>query len=88
MKKLSARKFHGVPSLECRTPYIGIIREHQMTSVELLRDAQAEDRTLHGADGMLPLCIATNLSIDATLWVIFDRIGLGLNARSGLLCLQ
>jgi hypothetical protein len=26
--------------------YIGIIREHQMTSVELLRDAQAEDRTL------------------------------------------
>jgi hypothetical protein len=46
MKKLSARKFHGVPSLECRTPYIGIIREHQMTSVELLRDAQAEDRTL------------------------------------------
>jgi hypothetical protein len=26
--------------------YIGIIRQHQMTSVELLRDAQAEDRTL------------------------------------------
>jgi hypothetical protein len=25
---------------------IGIIRKHQMTSVELLRDAQAEDRTL------------------------------------------
>jgi hypothetical protein len=26
--------------------YIGIIREHHMTSVELLRDAQAEDRIL------------------------------------------
>jgi hypothetical protein len=28
--------------------YTGIIREHQMTSAELPRDAQAEDRTLTG----------------------------------------
>ena len=44
-KNLRRGSFTAFPPPGVQNTYIGI-RKHQMTSVELLRDAQAEDRTL------------------------------------------